>query len=94
MADMDSNSEFSSCSCDTFDDNAVNERYKYLMSRNGNPLTHLPAVTAQAYDTFKNRGNTYIGELKKRILKADSPFNLKYNTIDYILFEKAKTKLN
>ena len=89
----DDDSNLSSDSHDVFDANNDIERYEDLLLRDGLPSTQLPSITTWKYNAFTGRGSAFIGDLKKRVPKEDTPFQLKYNNIDRILFEKAKTVL-
>ena len=93
MVESDNDSELSSSSHDVFDTNNDIERYEDLLLRDCLPSTQLPSITAWKYDAFTDRGSEFIGDLKKSVAKEDKSFNLKYNTIDGILFEKAETEL-
>ena len=66
--------------------------YEDVMLRHGIPSVQLPSKTTWTYNAFTDRGSEYIGDLKKSIAKEDHTFSLRYNTIDRILFDKAKTE--
>ena len=89
----DDDSDLSSGSHDVFDANNDIERYEDLLLRDGLPSTQLPSITTWKYNAFTGRGSAFIGDLKKRVAKEDTHFQLKYNTIDRILFEIAEIEL-
>ena len=91
-SDDDDSLDLSSCSHDVFETDRNIEMYEDLMLRHGIPSVQLPSKTTWKYNAFTDRGSEFIGDLKKSIAKEDHPFNLRYNTIDRILFDKAKTE--
>ena len=93
MVESDDDSELSSCSNDVFDSNNDIERYEDLLLRDGLQSTQLPYITTWKHDACTDIGSEFIEDLKKSVANQDKPFTLKYNTVDGLLFEKAKTKL-
>jgi len=91
-SDDDEGSDISSYSHDVFETDNNIEVYEDLLLRDGVPSLQLPSKTTWKYHAFTDRGGKYIGELKRSVAKDDQPFNLRYNTIDRILFDKAKTE--
>ena len=91
-SDDDDASDISSYSHDVFDTDNNIEIFEDLLLRDGVPSVMLPSKTTWKYNAFTERGSEYIGDLKKSVGKEDQPFSLRYNTIDRILFDKAKTE--
>ena len=91
-SDDDDGSDLSSCEHDVFDTNNDVEIYEDLQLKDGAPSVQLPSRTTWKYDAFTDRGSEFVGELKKSVAKQDKRFILKYNTIDRVLFDKAKTE--
>ena len=93
-SDDDDGSDASSYSHDVFETDNNIEIYEDLLLREGFPSVQLPSRTTWKYNAFTDRGSEYIGDLKKIVAKEDEPFTLRYNTIDRMLFDKAKTEFN